>query len=81
MLVDHNKVKATFNTQVMGNLADKAGNKDTAARIYSNIKDWKSSSSSKTEDSMYRLTVTVYYNDSTMSDDSKIATMTSTKIN
>ena len=30
---------------------------------------------------MYRLTVTVYYNDSTMSDDSKIATMTSTKIN
>ena len=81
MLVDHNKVKVTFNTQVMGNLADKAGNKDTAARIYSNIKDWKSSSSSKTEDSMYRLTVTVYYNDSTMSDDSKIATMTSTKIN
>lgn len=81
MLVDHNKVKVTFNTQVMGNLADKAGNKDTAARIYSNIKDWKSGSSSKTEDSMYRLTVTVYYNDSTMSDDSKIATMTSTKIN
>jgi len=81
MLVDHNKVKVTFNTQIMGNLADKAGNKDTAARIYSNIKDWKSGSSSKTEDSMYRLTVTVYYNDSTMSDDSKIATMTSTKIN
>ena len=47
MLVDHNKVKVTFNTQVMGNLADKAGNKDTAARIYSNIKDWKSGSSSK----------------------------------
>ena len=31
MLVDHNKVKVTFNTQVMGNLADKAGYKDTAA--------------------------------------------------
>ena len=27
MLVDHNKVKVTFNTQVMGNLADKAGNR------------------------------------------------------
>ena len=52
MLVDHNKVKVTFNTQIMGNLADKAGNKDTAARIYSNIKDWKSGYSSNTEDYM-----------------------------
>lgn len=85
--VSEDNVNVKINNVVMDTATEKAGSmasnvtkKEPAVRIYSNIKGWKSNNYKvNTYDGMFRIKITVYYNDPSRNDESIMAEITSTK--
>lgn len=87
MRVSEDDVDVTINGVTMTTPREKAGsnastvvNKEDAVRIYSNFKGWVSNNyKTNTYDGMFRMKVTVYYNDPDRKSESIYAEVTSTK--